>query len=166
MFLYRFLQENLTYITTMLAMRLPPAEQQAPAEAAGAPEAAVAGPMSPRTSEVQQAQQQQGAGGGAAAQAQAQAPLQPFVLLMDVKASAPNICLPRNSGEAEEPQRLAEERKSAVVLPAAAQPLPFRHAKGQLLSRQHPTGIQQMPACFCWLVRHSAPSPLQTAWMR
>ncbi len=28
----------------------------------------------------------------------AQAPVQPFVLLMDVRASAPNIRLPRNSG--------------------------------------------------------------------
>ncbi|KAL4443584.1 hypothetical protein ABPG75_011321 [Micractinium tetrahymenae] len=105
-FLYRFLQENLAYLSTMLAMRLPSLEAEAalalpPAEPAVAPPAGEADV------------QQQGGGGGesgggsaAAATVQAtastapaaqQQELQPFVLLMDVQASAPNICLPRHS---------------------------------------------------------------------
>lgn len=89
MFLYRFLQENLTYISTMLAMRMPPPDQ--PGEAT----APLAGSTSqskglPGPESVQPEQQA----------SQAQAPAQPFVLLMDVSASAPNILLPRNSGEA------------------------------------------------------------------
>lgn len=84
----------------MLAMRLPPLEAgpspAAPAAAApaapeagaeGAPAAVAAGTPA--------------AGAQAAVQAAtptAQAPVQPFVILMDVRASAPNIRLPRSSG--------------------------------------------------------------------
>ncbi|KAL4447306.1 hypothetical protein ABPG77_007339, partial [Micractinium sp. CCAP 211/92] len=105
-FLYRFLQENLTYISTMLAMRLPPLEAAAalalpPADpSAGHPAAGQAGAL------VQDSGSSPGGGGsttGAAqpaaltGQAAEQPQLQPFVLLMDVQASAPNICLPRHS---------------------------------------------------------------------
>lgn len=110
-FLYRFLSENLTYISTMLAMRPPPLElgpstganlPSEPAEAATAPAAAgtpsAAGGAAPGGGS--------GAAGGAAstqaavqaATPTAQAPVQPFVLLMDVRASAPSIRLPRSSG--------------------------------------------------------------------
>jgi hypothetical protein len=100
-FLYRFLQENLNYITTMLAMRLPPLE--AGSGAGGASDAAAVAtagmpPASPSKAEV--GGQQPGDGEGSAAVAPAQEALQPFVLLLDVQADAPNICLPRSSGEA------------------------------------------------------------------
>lgn len=104
-FLYRFLSENLTYISTMLAMRPPPLELgpsaggNLPAESTGAaaapaaPDAAAPGTPS-------------AAGGAVSTQAAvqaatptAQAPVQPFVLLMDVRASAPSIRLPRSSGD-------------------------------------------------------------------
>ena len=100
-FLYRFLQENLNYITTMLAMRLPPLE--AGSGAGGASDAAAVAtagmpPASPSKAEV--GGQQPGDGEGSAAAAPAQEALQPFVLLLDVQADAPNICLPRSSGAA------------------------------------------------------------------
>ena len=107
-FLYRFLQENLDYITTMLAMRLPPLEAAAGGDAAsGAAAAAAVGampPASPSKAGAEGQHQGGGSGGGGAAAAAVQqaapvqAPLQPFVLLLDVQASAPNICLPRSSG--------------------------------------------------------------------
>lgn len=113
-FLYRFLSENLTYISTMLAMRPPPLEfgpspGAAPVDSAtaasAAPEAGASG--TPAASSAAGGQEQAGSSVGAAASTQAavqaatstaQAPVQPFVLLMDVRASAPNIRLPRSSG--------------------------------------------------------------------
>lgn len=111
-FLYRFLSENLTYISTMLAMRPPPLEfgpspGAAPADsttaASAAPEAGA--PGTPAASSAAGGQAGSGAGSAAstqtavqAATSTAQAPVQPFVLLMDVRASAPNIRLPRSSG--------------------------------------------------------------------
>jgi hypothetical protein len=79
----------------MLAMRLPPPGQ--PGEAA-----ALTGDV--HQSQVLPGSPEQGpaAAGGTQEQqaAQGQPPPQPFVLLMDVNARAPNIRLPRNSGEA------------------------------------------------------------------
>jgi hypothetical protein len=114
-FLYRFLSENLTYISTMLAMRPPalengppagaaaPSSGAAPAAAAPAPPEAVA-PGAPPAAGGAAAGSSGGAGAVASTQAAvqgatptAQAPVQPFVLLMDVRASAPNIRLPRSS---------------------------------------------------------------------
>jgi hypothetical protein len=94
-FLYRFLQENLTYISTMLAMRPPPLESEA-------------SPAPNQSAQLQSAVSGQSGLGVAAGDAgapsegvagQVQVPLQPTVLLLDVKASAPIICLPRHSGE-------------------------------------------------------------------
>lgn len=94
-FLYRFLQENLTYISTMLAMRPPPLESEA-------------SPAPNQSAQLQSAVSGQSGLGAAAGDAgapsegvagQVQVPLQPTVLLLDVKASAPIICLPRHSGE-------------------------------------------------------------------
>lgn len=89
-FLYRCLSENLEYISTMLAMRPPPLDQPEPGAAAPAGGDGIAGQSMPAASAaVEQVQQ---------ATPTAQAPLQPFVLLMDVQADAPNICLPRSTG--------------------------------------------------------------------
>lgn len=105
MFLYRFLQENLTYISTMLAMRLPPLE--AAAALALPPTEPATVPLPAGQADAQQGGgANSGSGSAAAAAGQAAIPagqdaqqqaLQPFVLLMDVQASAPNICLPRHS---------------------------------------------------------------------
>ena len=81
-FLYRFLQENLSYITTMLAMRLPPVHPQA------------AGQLQQQEQQ-QQAEEHQESEKGQQQQQQQQE--QPFLLLLDVEMDAPVISLPRNT---------------------------------------------------------------------
>ena len=100
-FLYRFLQENLNYLTTMLAMRLPAldAGSGGGGGAGDAPAVVAAAAAIPPTSPSKAAPEGQH-GGGSTAAAPAQEALQPFVLLLDVQADAPNICLPRGSGAA------------------------------------------------------------------
>lgn len=80
-FLYRFLQENLQYISIMLAMRPPPKLQQP------AGREALAG----TTFKSEQGQDQPKAAAPAA-------PVEPFVVLLDVQANAPVICMPRDTG--------------------------------------------------------------------
>ena len=81
-FLYSFLQETITYLTTMLAMR-PPAKdaalQPGDAPAASDQQPAPVGPTEP----------QQGAA------------LQPLLLLLDVQMDAPVISIPRHSTRCE-----------------------------------------------------------------
>ncbi|KAL4858517.1 Vacuolar protein sorting-associated protein 13C [Chlorella vulgaris] len=93
-FLYRFLQENLTYISTMLAMRPLPVESEAsPAPNQSAQlHSAVSGQSGLGVAADDAGAPSEGVAG------QVQVPLQPTVLLLDVKASAPIICLPRHSG--------------------------------------------------------------------
>lgn len=74
-FLYRFLQEVLQYISTMLAMRSQPLDQQLPA----APTAS--------TASTQQQQQQP----------QQQPGWEPLLLLLDVEADAPVVRMPRST---------------------------------------------------------------------
>ena len=90
-FLYRFLQENLTYLSSMLAMRLSPLEPPGTAVATPTTES-MGGSASPTKSAGSVPVPVPVAG---------RPPLQPFVLLMDVQANAPVICLPRNSGAGE-----------------------------------------------------------------
>lgn len=73
-FLYRFLTENLQYISTMLAMRLEPPPQAQPASQPQIEPAQPEGAQQP-----QQAQQE------------------PFLLLLDVEMDAPVISMPRNT---------------------------------------------------------------------
>ena len=70
----------------------------------------------------------------------AQAPVQPFVLLMDVRASAPNIRLPRNSGAA----KAGGFRQSAV---ACMQPL--RARLSNMLQTSHALLEQMEQAIAC-----------------
>lgn len=90
-FLYRYLQENLQYLYTMLAMRPPPLQgSQSPP------------PQQPQRQEALPTTPKQGAGraeAGAAQEAQQPEPLQqqPFVLVMDVAMDAPVICMPRHT---------------------------------------------------------------------
>lgn len=109
MFLYRFLQENLLYITTMLAMRPPPlvfTSSTVPGEEAGKAPEGEGFLTSPSTSQQMQRtpsqptkQQQEQEQTAALSEQQQQ---QPFVLAMDVEMSAPVISMPRssNSGDA------------------------------------------------------------------
>ena len=113
-FLYRFLQENLLYISTMLAMRLPPLE--APGGTSAAPGDPAAAPEAPE--EASPFKAGAAAGGGRAAsspskaaggsgadqqpeqeqQEEAATSVQPMLLLLDVEMEAPVICMPRNTG--------------------------------------------------------------------
>jgi hypothetical protein len=99
-FLYRFLSENLQYISTMLAMRLP---------AVGAPKATGEGEAAATAAAVreagllpvEQAQQVPAAvtspTKSAQAEPSAQPTQQPFMLLLDVEMSAPVIRMPRST---------------------------------------------------------------------
>ncbi|KAL4527774.1 hypothetical protein Ndes2437A_g02912 [Nannochloris sp. 'desiccata'] len=104
-FLYRFLQENLLYITTMLAMRPPPLVSSTsistvPVPGEGETTGGEVSLISPSTSQQMQRtpshrtkQQQEPA---AAAQPEQQQ-LLPFILAMDVEMCAPVISMPRSS---------------------------------------------------------------------
>lgn len=108
MFLYRFLSENLAYISTLLAMRPPPLEAPGGAAVSGST-AAPAPPLGQASPVTSAAATQQ------AAPAAGAPPTQPFVLLMDVQANAPNIRLPRSSGA-------RPACPAALVLPAQLPP--------------------------------------------
>lgn len=91
-FLYRFLQEILQYISVMLALRL------APEGAEQVPEALPA--TSPADQKLLDGQQQVASPPPAAAQqpqTQQAQQQQPFVLVMDIEMNAPVISLPRSS---------------------------------------------------------------------
>jgi hypothetical protein len=135
-FLYRFLQHNLQYIATLLAMRPPPLAPEAlapPAPAASpapqvartpsargegrSPSPAPQTPPQPQQKHVEE-------------QAAAPAQQQPFVLVMDVSASAPVICMPRTSRSADAIEvDLGELRLTSTVTASSSQLL----KGGQLL---------------------------------
>ena len=102
-FLYRFLQENLQYISIMLAMRPPVQQAQQSGTAspraltgAGSSSPSPRGPISPRKELNRQESQSQ----SQSQQAQ-QAQQQPFVLAMDIEMDAPVISMPRSSNSSD-----------------------------------------------------------------
>lgn len=102
-FLYRFLQENLQYISTMLAMRLPHLDlveqqnqQQGYAGYVGSPGSSPMILGSPTLSMLRRTREQQQQKPTVAQQAQ-----QPFVLVLKVEMNAPVITMPRGTASSD-----------------------------------------------------------------
>jgi hypothetical protein len=99
-FLYRFLQENLLYITTMLAMRPPALDFSTSFDGSGGSgnnSNGVEGGFVLSPSHSSQPTKEQTVAQPAALSLSQQQPQQPFILAMDVEMCAPVISMPRSS---------------------------------------------------------------------